>query len=200
MPPPKTAVTAFAGAARSIVPRIRNVLASTCRAAPNLARALAERSKMPRSIGPLRGGADSTSGGATLLRAASSVSVPSSTVNPLLSSGDFPLYNDVTAEHVLPGMKALIEEAEASLASLEARLAKDNYEISCNEFLAELERMSDRIGRAWGVVNHLKAVKDTEALRNAVEAVQPVCVQLLSMSSCTYSMLFVAGIGFLYSC
>jgi len=82
----------------------------------------------------------------------------------------------VTSEHVAPGMKALIGEAETALGALEARLVKDNYEIKCSEFLAELERMSDRIGRAWGVVNHLKAVKDTEALRNAVEAVQPTVV------------------------
>jgi hypothetical protein len=178
MPPPKATATAFAGAARALVPRIRNVLASTCRAAPSFARALVERSKMPRSIGPLRGGAadvSSGAGGTTLLRAASTVAAPVGTSNPLLVDGDFPLYNEVTAEHVAPGMKALIEEAEGSLASLEARLAKDNYEINCVEFLAELERMSDRIGRAWGVVNHLKAVKDTEALRNAVEAAQPVC-------------------------
>jgi hypothetical protein len=50
------------------------------------------------------------------------------------------------------------------------------------------------------VVNHLKAVKDTEALRNAVEAVQPVCALLVCTSSCTYPMLFVAGIGFNYYC
>ena len=135
---------------------------------------------MPRSlgIGPLRGGAADVSpgaGGATLLRAASTVAAPAGAGNPLLEAGDFPLYNEVTAEHVAPGMKALIEEAEGALAKLEARLTKDKYEINCVDFLAELERMSDRIGRAWGVVNHLKAVKDTEALRNAVEAAQPVC-------------------------
>lgn len=186
MPPPKTTVTAFAGAARSLVPRIRNVLASTCRAAPSLARALVERSRMPKSIGPLRGGADIAPGvGSTFLRAAGTVAAPAGTSNPLLAAGDFPLYSEVTAEHVLPGMKALIEDAEAALSSLEARLTKDDYEINCADFLAELERMSDRIGRAWGVVNHLKAVKDTEALRNAVEAVQPVCSRGLFVQICT---------------
>lgn len=62
----------------------------------------------------------------------------------------------------MPGMKALIQEAETNLAALEARLAASKYEIKCSDLLAELERMSDRIGRAWGVVNHLKAVKDAE--------------------------------------
>jgi oligopeptidase A len=97
-------------------------------------------------------------------------------MNPLLASDDFPLYDQVKSEHIMPGMKALILEAETTLALLEARLVQNKYDIKCAELLSELERMSDRIGRAWGVVNHLKGVKDNEALRNAVEAVQPSVV------------------------
>ena len=107
---------------------------------------------------------------------ASTAAAPAAVENPLLGKDDFPLYNQVQAQHVASGMKMLIEEAEGALAALEARLVKDNYEINCKEFLFELERMSDRIGRAWGVINHLKAVKDTEELRNAVEEVQPMVV------------------------
>jgi len=107
---------------------------------------------------------------------ASTAAAPAAVENPLLGKDDFPLYNQVQAQHVASGMKMLIEEAEGALAALEARLVKDNYEINCKEFLFELERMSDRIGRSWGVINHLKAVKDTEELRNAVEEVQPMVV------------------------
>ncbi len=41
-----------------------------------------------------------------------------------------------------------------------------------------LERISDSLGRTWGVVGHLKAVKDSEALRAAVDEVQPEKVKL----------------------
>ena len=41
-----------------------------------------------------------------------------------------------------------------------------------------LERIVDRLSRAWGTVSHLKAVKDTEELREAVETVQPERVKL----------------------
>jgi len=34
------------------------------------------------------------------------------------------------------------------------------------------------MGRAWGVVNHLKGVKDKEELRVAVDKVQPSVVSL----------------------
>lgn len=41
-----------------------------------------------------------------------------------------------------------------------------------------LERIVDRLSRAWGTVSHLKAVKDTPELRAAVEEVQPERVKL----------------------
>jgi len=41
-----------------------------------------------------------------------------------------------------------------------------------------LERIADRVARAWGTVSHLKAVKDTKEFREAVEAVQPERVEL----------------------
>ena len=41
-----------------------------------------------------------------------------------------------------------------------------------------LERIGDRLGRVWGLVSHLKAVKDSEALRKAYEEVQPERVKL----------------------
>ena len=55
-----------------------------------------------------------------------------------------------------------------------------------------LERISDRLGRTWGVVSHLKAVRDSEALRAAVETVQPEKVALtlrLAQSAPVYAAL-----------
>ena len=176
--PAKGMLPAFAGAARALAPRLRSAVASTCRAAPRLAEALASRAQFS-AMSPLRGGgnprgASATAGARGLVGTAAAAA--DAVENPLLSTDDFPLYDQVKAQHVAPGMKALIKDAEGALAALETRLAENNYEIDCKEFLFELERMSDRIGRAWGVVNHLKAVKDTEELRNAVEAVQPLVV------------------------
>jgi oligopeptidase A len=176
MPVPRRAAPAFA-VARALAQPFRAVAAS-CRAAPSLARAFVQGTPV-RRLG-LRGGSDSAAAAGVRAMTGSAAAAPeapaSSAGNPLLAMDAFPLYDAVTAEHVMPGMKALIEDAEAALGALETRLAENNYQIECTELLAGLERMSDRIGRAWGVVNHLKAVKDTEALRNAVEAVQPMVV------------------------
>jgi len=37
-----------------------------------------------------------------------------------------------------------------------------------------LERLTDRLGVAWGTVSHLKAVRDSKELREAVEVGFPV--------------------------
>jgi len=44
--------------------------------------------------------------------------------------------------------------------------------------LDPLERIADKHQRTWGIVSHLKGVKDNEALRKAVEEVQPENVKL----------------------
>jgi oligopeptidase A len=41
-----------------------------------------------------------------------------------------------------------------------------------SQLAAPLEKLGDRLAIAWGAVNHLKAVKDSEDLRKAVESVQ----------------------------
>jgi Zn-dependent oligopeptidase len=38
--------------------------------------------------------------------------------------------------------------------------------------------MTDHLGRSWGIVSHLKSVKDTEEMRKAVEEMQPAVTPL----------------------
>jgi Zn-dependent oligopeptidase len=56
---------------------------------------------------------------------------------------------------------------EADLAKLE-----ENVRPTWSDVVEPMERIVDRLSVAWGVVNHLKAVKDSSELRSAVEAVQ----------------------------
>lgn len=43
------------------------------------------------------------------------------------------------------------------------------------KLVVPLEKIVDRLSVVWGVVNHLKAVKDSSELRAAIEEVQ-VCI------------------------
>ncbi|KAL0677380.1 hypothetical protein Bca4012_005361 [Brassica carinata] len=88
--------------------------------------------------------------------------------NPLLQDFDFPPFDSVDAEHVRPGIRALLQHLEGELEQLE-----NSVEPSWPKLVEPLEKLVDRLSVVWGVINHLKAVKDTPELRAAIEDVQP---------------------------
>lgn len=96
------------------------------------------------------------------------------TANPLLVDSPFPKWDSVNAEHVVPAIRQLLDETNGAIDALEK-----NVEPTWVGLVEPLERIVDRLGRAWGTVSHLKAVKDTEALRKAVEEVQPEKVKVM---------------------
>ena len=83
---------------------------------------------------------------------------------PLLQDSPFPRYSEVKAEHVVPGIRSLLAELHAEIDRLESAVVP-----TWEGLVHPLERIVDRLGRAWGTVSHLKAVKDTEELRKVSE-------------------------------
>jgi oligopeptidase A len=63
----------------------------------------------------------------------------------------FPKFDEVKAEHVVPGMRALLTRLHAEIDALEA-----GVEPTWAGLVEPLERISDRHSRTWGVVSHLK--------------------------------------------
>lgn len=55
------------------------------------------------------------------------------------------------AEHVKPGILHIIQDLEKELTTLE-----ENVKPTWKDLVEPLERISDRISRAWGTVSHLK--------------------------------------------
>ncbi|KAK9949303.1 hypothetical protein M0R45_004835 [Rubus argutus] len=88
--------------------------------------------------------------------------------NPLLQDFDFPPFDVVHASHVRPGIRALLKKLESDLEELERTV-----EPTWPKLVVPLEKIVDRLSVVWGVVNHLKAVKDSSELRSAIEEVQP---------------------------
>ncbi|KAG2309931.1 hypothetical protein Bca52824_021488 [Brassica carinata] len=88
--------------------------------------------------------------------------------NPLLQNFEFPPFDVVDAHHVRPGIRSLLQQLEAELEQLEKTV-----EPSWTKLVEPLERIIDRLSVVWGIINHLKAVKDTSELRAAIEEVQP---------------------------
>lgn len=67
-----------------------------------------------------------------------------------------------------PGIRALLKKLEGDLIELERTV-----EPTWPKLVEPLERIVDRLQVVWGIVNHLKAVKDSAELRTAIEEVQP---------------------------
>lgn len=63
----------------------------------------------------------------------------------------FPLYNQVKAEHVVPGMRALLAQLHKDIDALEASVTP-----SWEGLVEPLEKLTDRHQRVWGIVSHLK--------------------------------------------
>ncbi|CAH2043321.1 unnamed protein product [Thlaspi arvense] len=100
--------------------------------------------------------------------ASSIVSDDTLSSNPLLQDFDFPPFDSVDATHVRPGVRALLQHLESELERLEK-----SVEPSWPKLVEPLEKIVDRLGVVWGMINHLKSVKDTPELRAAIEDVQP---------------------------
>lgn len=74
---------------------------------------------------------------------------------------------------MVPGIQQILADLNAEIDQLE-KSVQPTFE----GLVEPLERISDRLGRAWGTVSHLKAVCDNKELREAVAAVEPEKVKI----------------------
>ncbi|OON60896.1 oligopeptidase A [Massilia sp. KIM] len=99
------------------------------------------------------------------------------TSNPLLDFSGLTRFDQVKPEHVTPAIDQLIKDAAAVVAQLEA----PGDTVSWNSFVVPLEEATERLGRAWGVVNHLNHVVDTPELRAVYNENQPKVIEFWTM-------------------
>ena len=93
--------------------------------------------------------------------------------NPLLDFTDVPLFDRIQPGHVGPAVDLLLVDAQAALAKVTAR----DFPANWTSISAVLDVATEKLGRAWGAVNHLNAVADTPELRAAYNAALPVITE-----------------------
>ena len=87
--------------------------------------------------------------------------------NPLLDFSGLPRFAEIRTEHVTPAIELLLSDGRSTVqAALKAAP-------TWNDFVAPLEDVNERIGRAWGQVAHLHAVMDNPELREVYNANLP---------------------------
>ena len=89
--------------------------------------------------------------------------------NPLLDFSDLPRFDQIRPEHVAPAVDQLLQEADAALE----RVVQPDQPSEWSALSRTLDVATERLGRAWGAVSHLKAVMDTPELRAAYNAALP---------------------------
>jgi len=88
------------------------------------------------------------------------------TNNPLLADAELPAFSAIAPEHVNPAIDTLVAEFRAAVDRLTADPSARDFE----RLMAPLEKLEERLGRAFAPVSHLHGVKDSPALREAYSA------------------------------
>lgn len=92
--------------------------------------------------------------------------------NPLLIGTGLPPFDAIQPDHVEPGIQTLLATLGQDLETLEA-----NVEPTWAGLVDPLTHIEERLRWSWGIIGHLMGVKNSPALRDAYEAVQPALVQ-----------------------
>lgn len=94
-------------------------------------------------------------------------------MNPLLTINDLIDFPSIKPEHVVPGMKTLIAEAQRVLDNV----TKESTPVTWEDVITPLEKKTLTLSRAWGAVSHLMSVCDEPELRKAYNEALPIVTQ-----------------------
>ena len=89
--------------------------------------------------------------------------------NPLLDLEGLPPFSQIKPEHVEPAINRLLTSGREQIAALLDAPGPFTWD----NLVAALERIDDRLGRAWSPVSHMNSVVNSEALRQAYNACLP---------------------------
>ena len=83
--------------------------------------------------------------------------------NPVLYRESLPLFDRIEPDHISPAIESILSEANNLIHSLK----KMSVPTSWDNFVEPIEIISEKISRAWGQIEHLNAVVNSDSLRKA---------------------------------
>jgi len=89
--------------------------------------------------------------------------------NPLLLQNPIEKVDLIKPEHVQTAISKIIEENLTQIESLLEAVNSRASTISWQNFMLPLERLEDRLGKAWSPVSHLNSVCNSEPLRKVYD-------------------------------
>ncbi|XP_038675681.1 probable cytosolic oligopeptidase A [Scyliorhinus canicula] len=98
--------------------------------------------------------------------------------NPLLDNKGLPRFSAITTEHIVPGIKQVVEEFAKGLQELERDLeASGNEEKTWTSVFDRLEILQFPFHYSWMIVSFLSNVKNSPEIRRAFHEVAPLIVR-----------------------
>ena len=83
--------------------------------------------------------------------------------NPVLYREGLPLFDQIKPDHISPAIESILKEANTLIHSLREMSIPPSWD----NFVEPIEMISEKISRAWGQIEHLNAVVNSENLRKA---------------------------------
>jgi len=83
--------------------------------------------------------------------------------NPILFRDSLPLFDQIKPSHISPAIERILKEANSLIHALKVM----GGSISWENFVEPIEMVSEKISRAWGQIEHLNAVVNSDDLRKA---------------------------------
>jgi oligopeptidase A len=83
--------------------------------------------------------------------------------NPVLNREGLPLFDQIKPDHISPAIESILKEANNLIDSLKEM----SVTASWINFVEPIEIISEKISRAWGQIEHLNAVVNSENLRKS---------------------------------
>jgi oligopeptidase A len=100
-------------------------------------------------------------------------------MNPLLDFAGLPKFHAITPDIVKPAIEELIADAERVVAQVMAADASPTWA----SVVTPIDDVTEKLGRAWGVVGHLNAVVNSPALRDVYNGMLPTITQFWTQLS-----------------
>jgi oligopeptidase A len=89
--------------------------------------------------------------------------------NPLLEEFILPPFSRIKPEHVVPAIDTLLQENRDQIHDLLETVQKPDWV----SFVEPIEKLDDRLNRAWSPVSHMNSVVNSDELREAYNACLP---------------------------
>jgi oligopeptidase A len=89
--------------------------------------------------------------------------------NPLLEEFTLPPFSRIKPEHVVPAIDTLLQQNRDEIHKLLQSVDKPDWK----NFVDPIERLDDRLNRAWSPVSHMNSVVNSDELREAYNACLP---------------------------